>query len=106
MLCATRWAKSGGALIQQFMTLTFSSLANSTPYLRGSILLVVPHIVSHCSRVDRSCKFFGQAWPKISRRRLSEKVTYPTKAPVVRTDRLAEQANGSESSPSSSSPIQ
>ena len=31
--------KSGGALIQQFLILTFGSLANSTPYL-GSILLV------------------------------------------------------------------
>ncbi|XP_057486661.1 plastidic ATP/ADP-transporter-like [Actinidia eriantha] len=31
--------KSGGALIQQFMILTFGSLANSTPYL-GSVLLV------------------------------------------------------------------
>lgn len=31
--------KSGGALIQQFMILTFGSLANSTPYL-GVILLV------------------------------------------------------------------
>lgn len=30
--------KSGGALIQQFMILTFGSLANSTPYL-GVILL-------------------------------------------------------------------
>jgi AAA family ATP:ADP antiporter len=32
--------KSGGALIQQFLILTFGSLANSTPYL-GSILLVI-----------------------------------------------------------------
>ncbi|XP_058180237.1 plastidic ATP/ADP-transporter-like [Rhododendron vialii] len=32
--------KSGGALIQQFMILTFGSLANSTPYL-GGILLVI-----------------------------------------------------------------
>ncbi|XP_010429982.1 PREDICTED: ADP,ATP carrier protein 1, chloroplastic-like isoform X1 [Camelina sativa] len=32
--------KSGGALIQQFMILSFGSLANSTPYL-GMILLVI-----------------------------------------------------------------
>ncbi|KAL9266468.1 ADP,ATP carrier protein 1, chloroplastic-like protein [Drosera capensis] len=32
--------KSGGALIQQFMILTFGSLANSTPYL-GAILMVI-----------------------------------------------------------------
>ncbi|KAL8537558.1 hypothetical protein ACS0TY_012614 [Phlomoides rotata] len=33
--------KSGGALIQQFMILTFGSLANSTPYLGGILLVVV-----------------------------------------------------------------
>ena len=33
--------KSGGALIQQFMILTFGSLANSTPYLGGILLLIV-----------------------------------------------------------------
>lgn len=33
--------KSGGALIQQFMILTFGSLANSTPYLGGVLLIIV-----------------------------------------------------------------
>ncbi|KAJ0987994.1 hypothetical protein J5N97_006350 [Dioscorea zingiberensis] len=33
--------KSGGALIQQFMILTFGSLANSTPYLGGILLMIV-----------------------------------------------------------------
>ncbi|XP_008809354.2 ADP,ATP carrier protein 2, chloroplastic [Phoenix dactylifera] len=33
--------KSGGALIQQFMILTFGSLANSTPYLGGILLAIV-----------------------------------------------------------------
>uniref|UniRef100_A0A1D1Y500 ADP,ATP carrier protein n=1 Tax=Anthurium amnicola TaxID=1678845 RepID=A0A1D1Y500_9ARAE len=33
--------KSGGALIQQFMILTFGSLANSTPYLGGFLLVIV-----------------------------------------------------------------
>ncbi|XP_050232038.1 plastidic ATP/ADP-transporter [Mercurialis annua] len=33
--------KSGGALIQQFMILTFGSLANSTPYLGGTLLVIV-----------------------------------------------------------------
>ncbi|KAG6544306.1 hypothetical protein Mapa_014309 [Marchantia paleacea] len=32
--------KSGGALIQQFLIITFGSLANSTPYL-GAILLII-----------------------------------------------------------------
>ncbi|KAF2297596.1 hypothetical protein GH714_000101 [Hevea brasiliensis] len=33
--------KSGGALIQQFMILTFGSLANSTPYLGATLLAIV-----------------------------------------------------------------
>ncbi|KAK1312464.1 hypothetical protein QJS10_CPA07g00567 [Acorus calamus] len=33
--------KSGGALIQQFMILSFGSLANSTPYLGGILLVIV-----------------------------------------------------------------
>ncbi|KAK7261885.1 hypothetical protein RIF29_28208 [Crotalaria pallida] len=33
--------KSGGALIQQFMILAFGSLANSTPYLGGILLVIV-----------------------------------------------------------------
>ncbi|KAL1564991.1 plastidic ATP/ADP-transporter-like [Salvia divinorum] len=33
--------KSGGALIQQFMILAFGSLANSTPYLGGVLLVIV-----------------------------------------------------------------
>ncbi|KAL2620793.1 hypothetical protein R1flu_000998 [Riccia fluitans] len=33
--------KSGGALIQQFLILTFGSLANSTPYLGGILLVIV-----------------------------------------------------------------
>ncbi|KAK4764974.1 hypothetical protein SAY86_026064 [Trapa natans] len=33
--------KSGGALIQQFMILTFGSHANSTPYLGGILLVIV-----------------------------------------------------------------
>ncbi|XP_030526449.1 plastidic ATP/ADP-transporter-like [Rhodamnia argentea] len=33
--------KSGGALIQQFMILTFGSLGNSTPYLGGVLMVIV-----------------------------------------------------------------
>lgn len=33
--------KSGGALIQQFLILTFGSLSNSTPYLGGILLIIV-----------------------------------------------------------------
>ena len=35
------FGKSGGAPIQQFMILTFGSLANSTPYLGGILLVIV-----------------------------------------------------------------
>ena len=41
MLWATHWGKSGGALIEQFMILTFGSLNNSIPYLGGVLLLIV-----------------------------------------------------------------
>ena len=33
--------KSGGALIQQFLIVTFGSLANSTPYLGGILMVIV-----------------------------------------------------------------
>lgn len=33
--------KSGGALIQQFMIISFGSLAASTPYLGGILLVIV-----------------------------------------------------------------
>ncbi|KAK1571874.1 hypothetical protein Q3G72_024293 [Acer saccharum] len=33
--------KSGGALIQQFMIKSFGSLANSTPYLGGILMVIV-----------------------------------------------------------------
>ncbi|TYI78707.1 hypothetical protein E1A91_D06G232000v1 [Gossypium mustelinum] len=44
--------KSGGALIQQFMILTFGSLANSTPYLGGILLLIVFTWLSAAKSLD------------------------------------------------------
>ncbi|KAH7681819.1 ATP:ADP antiporter AAA family protein [Dioscorea alata] len=44
--------KSGGALIQQFMILTFGSLANSTPYLGGILLIIVLAWLGAASSLD------------------------------------------------------
>ncbi|XWS20366.1 hypothetical protein CRYUN_Cryun31cG0095400 [Craigia yunnanensis] len=44
--------KSGGALIQQFMILTFGSLANSTPYLGGILLVIVLAWLSAAKSLD------------------------------------------------------
>ena len=44
--------KSGGALIQQFMILTFGSLANSTPYLGGILLLIVSAWLAAAKSLD------------------------------------------------------
>ncbi|XP_076933031.1 plastidic ATP/ADP-transporter-like [Bidens hawaiensis] len=45
--------KSGGALIQQFMILTFGSLANSTPYLGGVLLVIVMAWLGAASSLDK-----------------------------------------------------
>ncbi|KAK2974347.1 hypothetical protein RJ640_021203 [Escallonia rubra] len=44
--------KSGGALIQQFMILTFGSLANSTPYLGGILLVIVAAWLAAAKSLD------------------------------------------------------
>uniref|UniRef100_A0A7C9DCU9 ADP,ATP carrier protein n=1 Tax=Opuntia streptacantha TaxID=393608 RepID=A0A7C9DCU9_OPUST len=45
--------KSGGALIQQFMILTFGSLANSTPYLGGILLVIVSAWLAAARSLDK-----------------------------------------------------
>ncbi|KAK9677178.1 hypothetical protein RND81_11G125700 [Saponaria officinalis] len=45
--------KSGGALIQQFMILTFGSLANSTPYLGGILLVIVTAWLAAARSLDK-----------------------------------------------------
>jgi AAA family ATP:ADP antiporter len=45
--------KSGGALIQQFMILTFGSLANSTPYLGGVLLVIVIGWLAAAKSLDK-----------------------------------------------------
>ncbi|KAL9264842.1 ADP,ATP carrier protein 1, chloroplastic-like protein [Drosera capensis] len=45
--------KSGGALIQQFMILTFGSLANSTPYLGGILMVIVTAWLMAAGSLDK-----------------------------------------------------
>ena len=45
--------KSGGALIQQFMILSFGSLANSTPYLGGILMLIVTVWLAAAKSLDK-----------------------------------------------------
>jgi AAA family ATP:ADP antiporter len=45
--------KSGGALIQQFMILTFGSLANSTPYLGGILMVIVTAWLAAARSLDK-----------------------------------------------------
>ncbi|KAG7590840.1 MFS transporter superfamily [Arabidopsis suecica] len=88
--------KSGGALIQQFMILSFGSLANSTPYL-GMILLV---IVTAWLAAAKSLE--GQFNSLRSEEELEKEMERASsvKIPVVSQD---ESGNGSlEESPSSS----
>ncbi|XP_034596342.1 ADP,ATP carrier protein 1, chloroplastic [Setaria viridis] len=102
--------KSGGALIQQFMILAFGSLANSTPYLGGILLVIVLAWLGAASSLDK--QFSSLAKEDLKEKAAQEKVEPSLlKAPAEDTDVLVEQTNGSlkgetESSPSNSSPIQ
>ncbi|CAH2067987.1 unnamed protein product [Thlaspi arvense] len=89
--------KSGGALIQQFMILSFGSLANSTPYL-GAILLV---IVTAWLAAAKSLE--GQFNALRSEEELEKELERASsvKIPVVSED---EGGNGSLGESSSSSP--
>ncbi|KAL6614835.1 hypothetical protein ACP70R_037105 [Stipagrostis hirtigluma subsp. patula] len=106
--------KSGGALIQQFMILTFGSLANSTPYLGGILLVIVLAWLGAASSLDK--QFSSLAKEELKKEKAAKEKAEPSllKAPADGTDVLVEQTNGSltsettgtESSPSNSSPIQ
>ncbi|XP_062216629.1 plastidic ATP/ADP-transporter-like [Phragmites australis] len=106
--------KSGGALIQQFMILTFGSLANSTPYLGGILLVIVLAWLGAASSLDK--QFTSLAKEDIKKEKASKEKVDPLllkEAPVEGTDGLVEQTNGSltsettgtKSSTSNSSPI-
>lgn len=106
--------KSGGALIQQFMILTFGSLANSTPYLGGILLVIVLAWLGAASSLDK--QFSSLAKEDLKKEKAAQEEMKPSllKAPAEGTDVLVEKTNGSlssettgtESSPSNSSPVQ
>ncbi|PUZ55596.1 hypothetical protein GQ55_5G225100 [Panicum hallii var. hallii] len=103
--------KSGGALIQQFMILTFGSLANSTPYLGGILLVIVLAWLGAANSLDK--QFSSLAKEDLKKEKAAQEKVEPSllKAPAEGTDVLVEQTNGSlkgetESSPSNSLPIQ
>lgn len=106
--------KSGGALIQQFMILTFGSLANSTPYLGGILLVIVLAWLGAANSLDK--QFSSLAKEDLKKEKAAKEKVEPTllKAPVEGTGVPVEEANGSltsettgtESSPSNSSPVQ
>ena len=103
--------KSGGALIQQFMILTFGSLANSTPYLGGILMVIVLAWLGAASSLDK--QFSSLAKEDLKKEKAAQEKVEPSllKAPAEGTDVLVVQTNGSlkgetESTPSNSSPIQ
>ncbi|GJM93730.1 hypothetical protein PR202_ga10313 [Eleusine coracana subsp. coracana] len=108
--------KSGGALIQQFMILKFGSLANSTPYLGGILLVIVIAWLGAASSLDK--QFSSLAKEDLRKEKAAKEKVEPTllKAPAEGTDgpvevekangSLTSETTGAESSPSNSSPVQ
>nr|CAD1843015.1 unnamed protein product [Ananas comosus var. bracteatus] len=83
--------KSGGALIQQFMILTFGSLANSTPYLGGILLVIVLSWLSAARSLDK--QFSSLAKQELKKERmLKEKVE---NAVLGAKEELKKKENGS-----------
>ncbi|XP_042421670.1 ADP,ATP carrier protein 2, chloroplastic-like [Zingiber officinale] len=96
--------KSGGALIQQFMILTFGSLANSTPYLGGILLVIVLAWLGAARSLDS--QFSPLAKEQLEKEKLlKEKSNTPSiKATKEETEELlalesAEGENSSNGSP-------
>ncbi|KAK7255289.1 hypothetical protein RIF29_28696 [Crotalaria pallida] len=91
--------KSGGALIQQFMILSFGSLANSTPYLGGVLLVIVLAWLAAARSLDTQFTAL---------RREEELEKELEKAAAVKIPVVAENSEGGNGSPalgdSSSSP--
>ncbi|KAG1330040.1 plastidic ATP/ADP-transporter [Cocos nucifera] len=83
--------KSGGALIQQFMILTFGSLANSTPYLGGILLVIVLAWLGAARSLD--AQFSPLAKQELEKEKLlKEKVKEPMVKPSLEnTDGLVEK---------------
>ncbi|NP_001386061.1 Plastidic ATP/ADP-transporter [Zea mays] len=75
--------KSGGALIQQFMILSFGSLANSTPYLGGILLVIVLAWLGAVRSLD--LQFSSLAKQELGREKLLKTQAVETVAEVVGT---------------------
>ncbi|CAD6251464.1 unnamed protein product [Miscanthus lutarioriparius] len=75
--------KSGGALIQQFMILSFGSLANSTPYLGGILLVIVLAWLGAVRSLDS--QFSSLAKQDLEREKMLKAQAVETTAKVVRT---------------------
>uniref|UniRef100_A0ACD5VXL9 Uncharacterized protein n=1 Tax=Avena sativa TaxID=4498 RepID=A0ACD5VXL9_AVESA len=85
--------KSGGALIQQFLILIFGSLANSTPYLGGILLVIVLAWLGAARSLDKQ---FSSLAKEDLRKEMSAKEkaeSTPLKEPAAATDVLVEQSN-------------
>ncbi|ONM39860.1 Plastidic ATP/ADP-transporter [Zea mays] len=108
--------KSGGALIQQFMILTFGSLANSTPYLGGILLVIVLAWLGAASSLDKQFSSLAkqdmerekaaQDQGKLERSLLSKPAEGGTGDVLVEQQTngsATSKATGTESSPSNSS---
>jgi ATP:ADP antiporter, AAA family len=89
--------KSGGALIQQFMILTFGALANSTPYLGGVLLVIVLAWLGAAKSLDTQFTALRQAEELEKQMERAAAV----KIPVVSEN---DGGNGSLSGDASSSP--
>ncbi|XP_078438890.1 nucleotide transporter 1 [Wolffia australiana] len=84
--------KSGGALIQQFMILSFGSLANSTPYLGGILLVIVLAWFGAARSLDS--QFSPLAKEELSREKTDKAAAdEPEKKPLL-TAAEEETANG------------
>ncbi|CAN6277930.1 unnamed protein product [Urochloa humidicola] len=75
--------KSGGALIQQFMILSFGSLANSTPYLGGILLVIVLAWLGAVRSLDS--QFSPLAKQELEKEKMLKAKTVETTAQVVGT---------------------
>uniref|UniRef100_A0A6V7QQN8 ADP,ATP carrier protein n=1 Tax=Ananas comosus var. bracteatus TaxID=296719 RepID=A0A6V7QQN8_ANACO len=94
--------KSGGALIQQFMILTFGSLANSTPYLGGILLVIVLAWIGAARSLDS--QFSPLAKLELERQKMmKEKVNEPTISVDTATGSLHESTAAASSSNESAS---
>ncbi|CAA6660812.1 unnamed protein product [Spirodela intermedia] len=103
--------KSGGALIQQFMILTFGSLANSTPYLGGILLVIVLAWLAAAKSLDS--QFSPLAKEELHREKVSKAaakepqlVTSPPEASGGPVEKKAPEETGNGSALSNGTALQ